>query len=79
MFGDIVAYGLEVFEELLGIINHSLVLEDGAVVGKVDSFRLSLQLCVYLLGVAVALAEGLESGDGLCTLQKGQSKCKQRV
>lgn len=56
---------LEVLQELLGLIDNSLVLEHRAVVCKVDGGRLGGVLCVYPLCVAVTLAEGLESGDGL--------------
>lgn len=63
--GDVVGGGLECGEALLDLVDHGLVLEDGAVVGEVNGrgkLREGLDLAT---GVLVTLLEGLEGGDGL--------------
>ena len=63
----VVRDGLELVEELLRLVHDRLVLEHRAVVREVDGGRLSVELGLYPLCVRVALAEGLQGGDGLCT------------
>ena len=63
---NVVGDGLEVLQELLGLVNDSLVFENSTIVIEVDSGGLAVELSVYPLRVRVALAEGLESSDGLC-------------
>ena len=75
---NIVSDGLEVFEKLLSLINDSLVLQDGTVVSEVDGCRLSSECALNTLGIHVPLAEGLEGGNGLCSLC-GQYKLVDRV
>ena len=65
--GNVVGDRLEVLNDLLGLVNDGLVLQHGAVVREVDGRRLRGILPVFALRVAVALAEGLDAGDGLCS------------
>lgn len=62
---DIVGNGLEVLQNFLGLVNDSLVLQNGAVVGKINGGGLAGVLCVKTLSLSVALAEGLEGRNGL--------------
>ena len=62
----VVGDGLEVTEDLLGLVDDRLVAENRAVVLEVDRCRLCGELGMYPLGIHVALAEGLESSNGLC-------------
>ena len=64
---NVISDRLERADELLGLINDCLVLENGTVVGKVDGGGLLAERCSRALGVGVALAEGLQRGDGLCS------------
>ena len=64
---NVVGDGLEVPQELLSLVNDSLVLEYRTVVRKVDGGRLGVELRVNPLRIAVTLTERLESGDGLWT------------
>lgn len=65
MRADIVSDGLEVREDLLGLIDDLLVLQDGLVVRDVDRRGLGGVCRVDALGIGVAFAEGLEGRDGL--------------
>jgi len=62
----VICDNLELLQKLLDVVNDCLVLQDGAVVRKVDGGGLSCVLRLDALGVAVPFAEGLQSGDGLC-------------
>ena len=62
----IVGDGLEVAEDLLGLVDNGLVAEDRAVVCEVDGRRLGRELAMDALGVGIALPERLEGRDGLC-------------
>lgn len=68
---DIVGLGLEGLEALLYLIDDGLVLEDGAVLGKVDFGGQLRQLLDLALGVVVAGLEGLQRGDRLATEAQG--------
>jgi len=61
----IIRHGLELLQQLLGLIDDGLVLQDGAVVRDIDGGGLRGVLVVDELGVVVPFAEGLEGGDGL--------------
>lgn len=67
MRADVVGDGLEVLQDLLGLINDSLVFQDRPIVREVDGRGLGVELGLYPLCVRVALAEGLEGGNGLCS------------
>lgn len=56
---------LERSDELLSLVNDSLVLENRAVVGEVDGRGLLAEGRGRALGVGVALAERLQCGNGL--------------
>lgn len=62
---EVVCGGLEGIESLLDLVNDSLVLEGGPVVGKVDSSRQLGQLLDLALGGIVTRLEGLQRGHGL--------------
>ncbi len=62
----VVRDGLEFTEDLLGLVNNALVPENGAIVLEVDRRGLRRELRVDALGIAVPLAERLESRNGLC-------------
>ena len=64
----IVRLGLESVELLLNVVDDSLVLEDGSVVGEVDGLGLLGEDGNLATGVVVALLELLQ-GDGGGTLQ----------
>jgi hypothetical protein len=68
---DIVGNGLEGVESLLDLIDDSLVLEDGSVLGEVDGGGLLLELLDLAADVLVALLEGLQGGNGLATETEG--------
>lgn len=68
---NVVGGGLEVLEALLDLVDNSLVLEEGAVGGEVDSRGLLGQLLDLAAGVLVALLEGLQGGDGLAAQAEG--------
>jgi hypothetical protein len=61
----VIRHGLELLQQLLGLIDDGLVLQDGAVVRDIDGGGLRGVLVVDELGVVVPFAEGLEGGDGL--------------
>ena len=61
----VVCLGLECVELLLDIVDDGLVLEDAAVVGKVDGLRLLGEDGQLAARIVVALLEGLEGGGGL--------------
>jgi len=63
--GHVIGGGLEGSEALLDLVNDRLVLEDGAIVGKVDGGGEFRELLDLAAGVVVALLESLETGDGL--------------
>jgi hypothetical protein len=67
----VVSNRLELFKCLCGLIDDGGVLEDRAVVVKVDSRRLGESLVVKTLGFGMAFAEGLERSDGLLAQTKG--------
>jgi hypothetical protein len=56
---DIVGDGLEGVESLLDLIDDSLVLEDGSVLGEIDGGGLLRELLNLAADVLVALLEGL--------------------
>jgi hypothetical protein len=62
---QVVGGGLEGVETLLDLVNDGSVLEDRAVVGKVDGGRLLLQQLQLAAHVVVALFEGLQAGHRL--------------
>lgn len=64
---DIVGLGLEGLEALLDLVDDGLVLEEGAVLGKVDLGGLFGQLLDLALGIVIARLEGLQRGDRLAT------------
>lgn len=68
---DVVGSGLVGSEALLNLVDNSLVLEDGAVVRKVDGGGKLGKLLDLAAGVLVALLEGLERGDGLAPKVEG--------
>lgn len=61
----IIGDGLERLQCLLGLVNDGLVLQDRTVVVEVDGGGLGGMGMSQSLGLAVAFAESLESGDGL--------------
>ena len=61
----VVRDGFKVAQDLLRLVDDGLVLQDGAVVRKVDGRRLRFELACDELGVRVALAERLQGSDGL--------------
>lgn len=65
--GNVVCHRLEVFEQLLRLVDDGLVLQDGAVMGKVNGCRLVGIVVGQSLGIGVTLAEGLEGGNGFCS------------
>ena len=65
MRAHIVGDGLEVAEDLLGLVDNGLVAEDRAVVCEVDGRRLGRELAMDALGVGIALPERLEGRDRL--------------
>ena len=62
---DVVGGGLEGLEGLLDLVNDGLVLEDLAVVGKVDGGLLLLKISQDTAGLLVAFAERAQGGNGL--------------
>lgn len=68
---DIVRSRLEALEVVLDLVNDGLVLEDAAVVGKVDGLGLLGQDLDLAAGVIVALLEGLQRGGGLAAEAEG--------
>ena len=69
MRAHIVGDGLEVAEDLLGLVDNGLVAEHRAVVCEVDGRRLGRELAMDALGVGIALPERLEGRDGLCRVE----------
>ena len=65
----IVGDRLEVAEDLLSLVDDSLVAENGAVVVKVNGRGLGCELGLDTLCVPVPLAERLEGRDGLCRVE----------
>ena len=63
----VVGDGLEVLQDLLGLVDDRLVLEDGAVVRKVDCRGLRCESVARQRRIVVALPERLQSRNGLCT------------
>lgn len=63
--GNIVCHRLELFQGLLSLIDNGLVLENRAVVVKIDGGGGIAINMRQTLGLAVTLAESLEGGDGL--------------
>lgn len=68
---DIVGLGLEGLEALLDLVDDGLVLEEGAVLGKVDLGGQFGQLLDLALGVVIARLEGLQRGDRLAAEAQG--------
>ena len=68
MRADVVGHGLEVAQDLLGLVDDGLVLEHGAVVLEVEGRRLRRQRVARQLRVMVPLAERLKRCDRLCVL-----------
>lgn len=62
---DVVGHRLEVLQQLLGLVNNSLVLQHRAVMSEIDGCRLRGVLVGEPLGIGVSLSEGLNSGNGL--------------
>jgi hypothetical protein len=62
---DIVRGRLESLVGLLDLIDNGLVLEDFAVMSKVDGGLLLLEIRKDTTSLLVALAEGAQSGNGL--------------
>ena len=62
----VVRDGLEVAEDLLGLVDDSLVTENRTVVLEVDGRRLGSELALDALGIGVPLAERLEGRNSLC-------------
>ena len=56
---------------VLDLVNDGLVLQDAAVVGKVDGLGLLGQDLNLAAGVVVALLEGLQRGGGLAAEAEG--------
>jgi len=56
---------LELLQNLLCLINDGLVLQDGAVMGKIDCCWLIVILVRQSLSFGVTLAEGLQRSNGL--------------
>ncbi len=65
MRANIVRHRLERLQDLLSLIDDSLVLQHGAVVRKVDRGGLGGVLGVDALCFAVSFPESLEGSDGL--------------
>lgn len=63
----VVGLGLEGVELLLDVVDDSLVLQDGAVLGEVDSLGLLGEDGDLAAGVIVALLERLEGGGSVAT------------
>jgi hypothetical protein len=61
----------EILEKFFGFVYDSLILQDGAVVVKVDCGGLRGRVNVYALSVSVAFSKSLQSGDGLCKQVRG--------
>jgi hypothetical protein len=57
------------------LVDNSLVLQNGAVVGEVNSGWLLRELLHAAAGILVALLESLKRGDGLTTEAKIASDC----
>jgi hypothetical protein len=64
---EIVGSWLEGLVVVLDLVDNSLVLKNGAVVGEVDLLWLLGKLNNAAAGLFVALLEGLEGGNGLAT------------
>lgn len=62
----VVRDGLEAREQLLRLVDDALVAQHRAVVREVDGRRLGGVLLRQALRLGVALAEGLQGGDGFC-------------
>jgi hypothetical protein len=61
---DIIRHRFEVFQQLLCLVDYSLVLQYGAVMCEVNGGRLRVVLSGEALGLRVSFAEGLERGNG---------------
>jgi hypothetical protein len=72
---DIVSDWLEGLEVVLYRVNNGLVLEDGAVVGEVDSRRRLGELLESATRILIALLERLEGGDGLAAESEVGGDC----
>lgn len=71
MSANIVGDRLEGTESLLNLIDDSLVLEDGSVLGEIDGGGLLLELLNLAADILVALLESLQGGNGLATETEG--------
>jgi hypothetical protein len=64
--GDVVGDGLEFAQNLLGLLDGSLVLQDGLVSSQVDFRDGGLERSVLGSGSGVSGSEGTELGEGFC-------------
>lgn len=71
---DIVGGGLEGLEGLLKLINDSLVLQDLAIVGKVNSGFLLLEIGKNATSLFITLTERAEGSNGLSLKTKGSGQ-----
>ena len=63
---NVVRHRLELLQNLLSLIDDSLVLEHRTVVCEVDGRGLRVERAGDALGVAVPLPQGLQRSDGFC-------------
>lgn len=71
LLGDVVGDGLEVLVGGLDLVDNVLVLEGAAVGGEVDLGGLGGEVEELLAGLVIALAEGVEGGDGGASESEG--------
>lgn len=71
LLGDVVGDGREVLVGGLDLVDNVLVLQGGAVVGKVNLGRLRTKIQQLLASLVVSLAESLERGNGRASESEG--------
>lgn len=71
LLGDVVGDGREALVGGLNLVDNVLVLQGGAVVGKVNLSGLSTKIHQLLASLVVSLAEGLERGNGRASESEG--------
>lgn len=71
MLAHVVSHWLEVTQDTLSLVDNSLVLKNGAVVGKVNGRRLGRVLAVNALSLSMALAESLKRCNSFCKQPAG--------
>ena len=64
VLADVVCYGFESFQYLLGVVNDGLVLQNVSVVREVDRCLRGLELVVHPLGLGVSFSESLQGCNG---------------